>query len=244
MDGFLAYLWGLQKQLHDALGEQIRAIEGSAALLEALLFALSLGAVHALTPGHGKSIVFSYFLGVDGGLRQGVTMAAKVAGTHIASALVLVALFGSAVSVLGRPAGVAEDIQVASYALIVVIGLWLSYRAIAGRASADGHGASQGALPLAVGLLPCPMTMMIMTYASAKVGVANALVLVGFLGVGVAITIALVGLLAIALRSGAFRWLDPSGRGYGAALRAAEILSSLAVLTLGLVFLAGALAEP
>lgn len=243
-----ASLLDLQREVYAALGAKIHDMPDSVgAAIGAVAFALALGAVHAMTPGHGKAVIFSYFLGARARPSSGMAMAAKVAGMHVLSAIVLVALFGSAASMFGRPAGVAKWIQAASYAIIVVIGAWLLFRAV--REARGGsvpkharrHELSRGVLPFAIGLLPCPMTMLILTYALANASLAAGLVLSGFLGIGIAATIALVGSLGILMRRGAFAALDPNGRRYLMALNAFQILSCLAIALLGAVFLLGAL---
>jgi nickel/cobalt transporter (NicO) family protein len=55
----------------------------------AIAAALVLGAVHALAPGHGKSIMAAYLLGARGRLRQALTVAATVTITHTAGVLAL-----------------------------------------------------------------------------------------------------------------------------------------------------------
>jgi nickel/cobalt transporter (NicO) family protein len=243
------WLLGLQREVYAALGSRIQSMPDSVdAALGGVAFALALGAVHALTPGHGKAVIFSYFLGAKARPWSGIAMASKVAGMHVLSAVILVALFGSAASMFGRPAGVAKWIQVASYAIILAIGVWLLLRALreARRAAAPAaphrHELSRGLLPFAIGLLPCPMTMLILTYAHANASLVAGLVLTGFLGIGIAATIALVGSLGMLIRRGAFAVLDPEGRRYTLVLNAFQILSCAAIVLLGAVFLAGALA--
>ncbi len=236
---------GLQREVYGLLGSRIQSMTESAdAATGAIAFALALGAIHAMTPGHGKAVIFSYFLGTRARPLSGLAMAGKVAGMHVLSAVLLVALFGSAASMFGRPAGVAKWVQIASYAIIVMIGAWLLLRALRGRPAiaAHRHDLSRGLLPFAIGLLPCPMTMLILTYALANASLAAGLVLVGFLGVGIAVTIALVGSLGMLVRGGAFAVLDPAGRGYARLLGGLEIASCLAIVLLGAIFLAGALA--
>jgi ABC-type nickel/cobalt efflux system permease component RcnA len=244
----IASIMAVQRDVYAALGSRIEGMAGSAeAAAGAIAFALLLGMIHAMTPGHGKAVVFSYFLGARARPWGGVMMALKIASTHVLSAIALVALFGSAASMFGRPSGVAKGVQVTSYALIVIVGLWLSYRAVA-EARRSGvpehrhaHDRSRGLLPFAIGLLPCPMTMLILTFAIAHATLVAGLVLTLFLGIGIAATIALVGTLGVVARLGIFARLDPSGRVYLIALNGFQIASCLAIVALGAVFLAGAL---
>ena len=66
-------------------------------LLVAVFTALGFGALHALEPGHGKTFVAAYFVGVKGTGRQALLLGAIVAATHTAGvlAIALVTLYGS-----------------------------------------------------------------------------------------------------------------------------------------------------
>jgi ABC-type nickel/cobalt efflux system permease component RcnA len=59
--------------------------------------ALGFGAIHALEPGHGKTFVAAYFVGVKGTVRQALGLGAIVAVTHTIGVLAigLIVLFGS-----------------------------------------------------------------------------------------------------------------------------------------------------
>ena len=50
----------------------------------ALLLAVGLGAAHALAPGHGKTVMAAYLVGLRGSLRQAATIGATVTLTHTA----------------------------------------------------------------------------------------------------------------------------------------------------------------
>jgi ABC-type nickel/cobalt efflux system permease component RcnA len=62
-----------------------------------LLLALGFGAIHALEPGHGKTFVAAYFVGVKGTVRQALGLGAIVAVTHTIGVLLIgmIVLFGS-----------------------------------------------------------------------------------------------------------------------------------------------------
>lgn len=57
-----------------------------------LLIALALGAVHALEPGHGKSIVAAYFIGTRGSALQAALLGLVVAITHSIGVVAVAAL--------------------------------------------------------------------------------------------------------------------------------------------------------
>ena len=104
-------------------------------VLAALGVAFALGAAHALTPGHGKTIVAAYLVGSRGTLKHAALLGATVTFTHTISVFAL----GLATLFLYRsvvPENVAEFLGVVSGSSIVVIGgwmLWKRVRALPGR---------------------------------------------------------------------------------------------------------------
>ncbi|MEX0683274.1 MAG: hypothetical protein WD904_08085 [Dehalococcoidia bacterium] len=66
-------------------------------VLLALLAAFGFGAVHALEPGHGKTLVAAYFVGVQGSARQALMLGLVIAATHTIGVLTIgsIAIFAS-----------------------------------------------------------------------------------------------------------------------------------------------------
>jgi ABC-type nickel/cobalt efflux system permease component RcnA len=111
--------------------------------LVALFIAGGLGAVHALSPGHGKTLVAAYLLGSGGTLRQAAGLGITVAITHTLGVFAL----GAATLAAGElfvPERVVVWLSVASGALVALLGfglVWRGLRAAHGRARHDhGHG--------------------------------------------------------------------------------------------------------
>lgn len=94
---------------------------GIAAL--AIAAALGLGALHALAPGHGKTVMAAYLLGRDAGARQVASLALTVAVAHTAGVLVLGALLG--VTEIVAPDRLYAWLGIASGLLFTVVGLTL-----------------------------------------------------------------------------------------------------------------------
>jgi ABC-type nickel/cobalt efflux system permease component RcnA len=90
-------------------------------ILAALLVAFGLGAAHALTPGHGKTIVAAYLVGSRGTMKHAVLLGAMVTFTHTISVFAL----GLATLFLFRfivPERIAEVLGVISGLSIAIIG--------------------------------------------------------------------------------------------------------------------------
>jgi nickel/cobalt transporter (NicO) family protein len=230
----------LQEILKSYLAEQIRATSETGYVAPSIaLLAIGLGTVHALTPGHGKAVVVSYFLGRDARPLEGFAMAARVAFSHTVAAIILVIFFGSAVSILGRPSGAASWLQSLSYGMIALIGAYYLHRAL-GRPS---HHQVQHAsiLPYAVGVLPCPLTMLVVGHAMALKAIGTGLVLAALMGTGAALAIGLCGTISIVTRRGVLGRIDPESRALRLVLQILEVGSSAAILALGAVFFAGSI---
>ncbi|WP_291463697.1 sulfite exporter TauE/SafE family protein [Desulfobacula sp.] len=71
------------------LTEFIKADLTPKMIMMALLTAFFLGAVHALSPGHGKVMVASYLVGTRGKVKDAVTLGGIVTITHVISVLML-----------------------------------------------------------------------------------------------------------------------------------------------------------
>lgn len=103
----------------------------------ALLVALGLGALHALAPGHGKTLMAAAAAaGGRNSLREVLTLGASVTVTHTLGVLALGALIvaGSAVT-----PSVVGWLGMASGALVAVAGALLARRAWQDRAHGHGH---------------------------------------------------------------------------------------------------------
>ncbi len=100
----------------------------------ALLCAFALGAAHAVTPGHGKSIVAAYLIGSRGTLKHAVFLGATVTATHTFAVFVL----GIATLFLFKyvaPEKLTEGLGVLSGLSIVAVGAWMLRK----RISNAGH---------------------------------------------------------------------------------------------------------
>ena len=129
----------IQTWLYRGMTEQLSVATGSlnpSAFGIAVGTAVFFGFVHAFMPGHGKTVLVSYFLGCGGHPWRGLSMAATLAVTHVLSAILLVlAGFSLLQRTLGG-AGRAPDVELASGVLVAMIGVWLLWRALRNRSAA------------------------------------------------------------------------------------------------------------
>ena len=100
-----------------------------------LVTALAFGAGHALTPGHGKTLLAAYLVGTRGTPLHAVGLGLSVAISHTLGILVLAALIVGAHGLL-PPDVVARAVPVVSAVTIVAIGGWMVFREVRRRREA------------------------------------------------------------------------------------------------------------
>jgi nickel/cobalt exporter len=104
----------------------------------ALVVAAALGALHALEPGHGKTVVAAYLVGSRGTAWHAVLLGLIVTASHTAG----VYLLGAATIYASRyvvPERLYPWVALGSGLVIAVLGLSLFFRRYAGREADHGH---------------------------------------------------------------------------------------------------------
>ena len=222
-DLVMSYLSGLQRMAVSGLAAEMRAGGAFTAVL-----AFALGALHALTPGHGKAALAAYFLGKEARLVTGIRVALTASLLHVlmgALAFVVLRLVFKQLPLMsgrGSPAFAA-----AGYGLIMLAGAVMLIQSL----RETPTGAHQHALTLGIGLLPCPLTISVLGFAWAQgTGLMVAVVLFA-LAFGIAFTIGTVAVLAITLRNTAGQALthrlsdiEPWARAFQCAAGAAIVI--------------------
>jgi nickel/cobalt exporter len=124
------WLIAFQKWLYSGMSEGMKSTVDLSGLLGLTGAAFLFGVVHALMPGHGKSVLVSYHLGRPSKLLEGVTSGTLLALSHVGIAVILVL---SGVAVISRSlaaGGRAPAFETMSATLITLIGVYLLVRAL------------------------------------------------------------------------------------------------------------------
>jgi nickel/cobalt transporter (NicO) family protein len=195
-------------------------------MLLGLLLAFAIGAVHAIGPGHGKTMMAAYIVGSGGRLRHAVAIGVTVAALHTVSVLGLGAVVLVASDVF-PPERIYAWLTVGSGVIACCLGAGLLVRRISARRAARRRGndhphdhhhltASTGrvlswrgiaAISVAGGILPSPTALVALLGSIALDRVPYGLALVAAFSVGLAAALVVVGV--VAMRAGAIvsrRW--------------------------------------
>lgn len=195
-------------------------------ILFLLAAAFGWGALHALSPGHGKAMVAGYLVGSRGTPRHALILGLTVTVTHTASVFAL-GLVTLAASEYVLPEDLYPWLGIASGLMVVSIGFtimrsrlrrWRSLRELEveraptpghrGQGHAHSHGHSHGhgqpltmrgliGLGISGGLVPCPSALVVLIAAISQHRVGLGMVLILAFSLGLAATLTAVGLAVI-----------------------------------------------
>lgn len=218
-----------------------------------LLLAVVFGAAHALTPGHGKTLVAAYLIGERGTVWHALVLGLVTTFTHtfavIALAICLL-LFGPE-----ETAGIQMGLGLVLGLTVACFGFWLLLQRLSGRADhfhigghGHGHGHGHGedvydsaaprrgaggwgliAMGIQGGLVPCWDAIAVLSFAvmTGKLWLAVPLLLA--FSAGLAGVLVAVGVLVVrSKRFAESRW------GEGRLVKALPVLSAVCVTLLGL----------
>ena len=121
-----------QHWLYTAVGQGLTDVaQGNArAVFVAMAAAVLFGALHALMPGHGKTVLISYHLGQPAGIKESMLNGAILALTHVGLAVILVLAGFTVISRAFAYGGRTPQFETASGVLIALIGAFLLWRSI------------------------------------------------------------------------------------------------------------------
>ena len=196
-------------------------LSGDGVLVLLLLAAFGWGALHALSPGHGKAMVAAYLVGTRGSTRDAVLLGATVTVTHTAGVVAL-GVVALALSAWILPEQLYPWLTLASGLLVVGVGAVV----LRGRFRAAGHAHDHGhdhahhhhgdhghhhhhpperrasrrsllALGASAGLIPCPSALVVLLGAIAQHRIALGLVLIVAFSAGLAATLTGLGIAVV-----------------------------------------------
>ena len=217
---FVAFLGSVLKQLNETLGGYINEINETGSVLSylwLLLFSLLYGVIHAAGPGHGKSLVASYFLANDRSYAKAFHIAAMIAVVHTFSAFASTLIIYFILDMFF--AAFFDDLTFfttrISAVLIMAIALYLLYRKLPKRKKIKGQTqwsihppacsckacqtteTTDLGVIIAAGIIPCPGTvtifMLTLSMGEYFVGFLSAV----FMSLGMSLIIFLAATLSI-----------------------------------------------
>lgn len=224
-------LVALQREIYLTFASHIRSFAetGDWTLLASYLpMGIVFGAAHALTPGHSKAVLATYLTGSTASVPRGLAVSLLLSAVHVGMSVLIALLSLPLVSVALGSVGRAPMLENLSRGLLGVIGLWMLWQAV--RGTGHRHAAQATAAGFAAGLIPCPLTLFVMTFAISRgvpeAGVAFAAVMM----VGVALVLASVALAAVLFRQQLLRLLSSRPRLVDIVTRTIQVVAGIVLV--------------
>jgi nickel/cobalt transporter (NicO) family protein len=191
-----------------------RASAGEGVLVLLLLAAFGWGALHALSPGHGKAMVAAYLVGTRGQAKHAVVLGATVTVTHTIGVFAL-GLVTLALSQYVLPEDLYPWLNLAAGLLVVAIGAGVLRSRIRHARHQHHHHphhhdhhhhhhevTPRGLLGMgaAAGLIPCPSALVVLLAAVSQQEIGLGMLLIVAFSLGLAGTLTALGLAVVYAR--------------------------------------------
>lgn len=203
------------------------------AVFGGIALAFGFGAVHGLSPGHGKTLVSAYLIGTKGTATQAVLLGVMTTIAHTLTVFALGAIALLAAQILD-PEQFYPIMGAASGAIVCWVGINLLRRQQGEQDHDHDHHtpADLGGLvklSIAGGLTPCPSALVMLMSAIALHQMTYGLLLVGSFSLGLAAILIALGLVAVYSR----QWLEQLPQ-LAQRSRQLSVAGGIMVITLGL----------
>lgn len=234
--------------------KKMKANFSLATLLIITLLSIGYGIVHAAGPGHGKTLVISYFLDNGKNHKDAALMSLIVAATHTGSAFLIATIFQIIlVSVPGNEAqfAIRKIFMTGSGSLIIIIGLYqllskffpqLKLKKKPKTTTTTATTTEKKgliAIGMAAGIVPCPLSMAIMFLAiSLEVYYIGLIAILG-MSLGMSLLLYLIGTLTIKSKN---KLTDKLGKkaGFQQLLnKGLSLASAILIIIFGIIIISG-----
>lgn len=210
----------LQKSVENRLSSRSGGEPGS--MLGICFIALLYGVVHAVGPGHGKTITAAWLAGKTEALVKGVTFGVVLSFVHAASglAVVLIGRFILEKTAMTAVGHADKPLKMISFTLIALMGAFMLGRELLAMRKRNKtkppeeldsppseKTANKGDVVLwpaiAAGLTPCPAVVLVALFCSATGRVWLGVLLAACVAAGMALTTATTAALVVAIQKAA-----------------------------------------
>jgi len=195
-----------------------------------IISAFILGALHALEPGHGKSVMAAFVIGTDAELKDASLLGLTVVFSHV---IVVVLLGIASIFLIGAldVNGTHEVMSLIGGIILVGVGLWIVrkyYHPHHHHEHTIDTKKGVVAIGLSTGLIPCPAALAVLLFSIANNQLYNGLIYVLVFSAGLAISITLLSALFVKGRGFIQSYMGSS------AINKIPLLSGTIIIVIGL----------
>lgn len=212
-----------------------------------LLISFLYGIAHSLGPGHNKILVFTYFLGEKAKIKEGLILGNITAFIHALSglivSLIILYVIKETTTFQFDQSDASVYIKRISFGLISLIGILLLVGHIRSFRKKDKAEAPKTSmrkiLPMALGLglIPCPGTMILVSFLSIASLQYFAPWAALAMGAGMAVTISFIGIITIISKDSIFKIFKNNHPLLQKLQFSLAVFGSLMIIAIGLIFM-------
>ena len=161
-----------------------------------ILTAFTLGFMHALEPGHGKSVMAAYIMGTGAGLKDALLLGLTVVVSHTSIVFALGILSIYLVGTMSSE--MTHDIMsVVGGGILIAVGIWILKNYFHPHEHKIDTKKGVLAVGLSAGLVPCPAALAVLLFSITSGNLYDGLVYVFIFSLGLALSISLLSALFV-----------------------------------------------
>jgi len=172
-----------------------------ASLIMIFVFIYVLGVLHAFESGHGKSILISYLVEHDKGMKDAFIFSIIMTGTHLLDVIILSVVF-KIISMTGDIYNYVNNIQKIGAAVLLLMGIYYLIKNFVPKSNYDNESGYQKAawLGLIAGLAPCTIgwAIMVIMLSIGKINLVIPVVI--FFGLGIWTTLLFFSFVVVKIK--------------------------------------------
>lgn len=218
--------------------------KAGAVLFTILSVAFLFGIVHALGPGHRKTIIFSLYLSRKAPVWEPFAVGLALSALHAGSAIVIIVILqGLSGSISAKADVIARWMEGISYIILIITALALSaysifefIRSVKKDKNEESNSRKQLSLAAFIfsGIYPCPGAVLVLVLSFTLQMIPLGILSVAVMSVGMSIPIIASAYLAWAGRAGLFHFFKQKEKSLGLISFIAEITGYTLLLILSL----------
>ncbi len=206
------------------------------------------GVFHSLGPGHGKIFIFSYILTEKPKVLRAISISYMIATIHAISGLVvalgIIFILNEYTSFSYTSSNSSDIISRISFGIMIIIGLYMTYKAIFKKEHSHEHKSKtdkKQLIPfvLSVGLIPCPGTIIIVTFLASMSLLYIGILSVIFIILGMGITISAIGIISIFSKKLVLKLSSVDSDKYGKIYKLTSLFGAFLLTMFGVLFFIG-----
>lgn len=249
---FYREISSLQKKIRNIIADNISNLNNKDLLkfLFILFLAFIYGVIHAMGPGHRKTVLFSYFLANEAKPFDGIMMGFLLSIIHAGSAIILIlSLYFFLQNKYLESKIVFESLmEKVSYISIVILGILLlifkiisTFNSRINKINSDNEkplkNKTKSSLPfiLLSGIVPCPGAMTILIFAIAANQLYLGIFSVIAMSFGMAVTISILSVFAIIGKTKILKLTEENSKLKSIIFNGIEFTGILIILIFGLI---------